>query len=132
MELTKSKWLYLKEQMILSTNKTRKFWNNGQSSPSKNTPKNTIILRRIEKKWEDKMRFYWDKGSRQNSLFRWSRTMTITSCPQWIVNEVEQWGIDQRIDQNGLFDYDKNRFQSVKNDFILYNTAKLFCLKEYC
>lgn len=48
------------------------------------------------------------------------------------MNEVEQWGIDQRIDQNGLFDYDKNRFQSVKNDFILYNAAKFFCLKEYC
>ena len=58
--------------------------------------------------------------------------MTITSCPQWIMNEVEQWGIDQRIDQNGLFDYDKNRFQSVKNDFILTNTAKFFRLKEYC
>ena len=58
--------------------------------------------------------------------------MTITSCPQWIMNEVEQWGIDQRIDQNGLFDYDKNRFQSVKNDFILYNAAKFFYLKEYC
>ena len=78
------------------------------------------------------MRFYWKEGLRQNSLFRWSWTMTITSCPQWIMNEVEQWGIDQRIDQNGLFDYDKNRFQSVKNDFILYNAAKLFYLKEYC
>ena len=49
MELTKSKWLYPKEHMILSTNKTTKFEIMANHLHQKKQ-KNTIILLRMEKK----------------------------------------------------------------------------------
>ena len=50
MELTKSKWLYPKEHMILSTNKTTKFEIMANHLHQKKKQKNDIILRRMEKK----------------------------------------------------------------------------------